>query len=197
VEGLISGKGLAELAPAGDPARREIVRHLQGLLSKNRTMSPASPSSDSRSTVSPSFDSPTSKAEAILFCDGASRGNPGPAAIGFVLRDSSGRELAAQGHRIGTSTNNVAEYRAVLAGLERAHELGIEDLEIRLDSELVVRQLNGKYKVRHPSLIELKAQVDEILRRFRTVRILHVGREENGAADRLANEALDQRNEEA
>jgi ribonuclease HI len=129
--------------------------------------------------------------KALLFSDGASRGNPGPAAIGFLLQDSSGNELAAEGECIGTTTNNVAEYQAVLAGLRKARELGIEELEIRLDSELVVRQLNGDYRVRHPGLIEWKRRVDDMLRGFRNVHILHVDRNENAAADKLANEALD------
>jgi ribonuclease HI len=128
---------------------------------------------------------------AILFSDGASRGNPGPSAIGFLIQDSTGQELAAEGECIGTTTNNVAEYQALLAGLRRARELGIDELEIRLDSELVVRQLNGEYKVRHPGLIEWKRRVDDMLHGFRSVHILHVDRSENAAADRLANEALD------
>ena len=181
VEGLLSGKSLAELAPQGDPARQEIVRHLESLLSKRKK--PKAP------------DAPGAAAGvremAILFSDGASRGNPGPAAIGFLLQDASGNELAAEGECIGTTTNNIAEYQAVFAGLQKARELGIQELEIRLDSELVERQLNGQYKVRHPGLIEWKRRVDDLLHKFRNVRILHIGREENAAADRLANEALD------
>jgi ribonuclease HI len=195
VEGLISGRGLAELAPRDDPARREIVRHLESLLSggmqsaTTNTRRGSGSKSGSRSEGGASRSQP--QGAAILFSDGASRGNPGPSAIGFVLQDSTGQELAAEGECIGTTTNNVAEYQALLAGLRRARELGIDELEVRLDSELVVRQLNGEYKVRHPGLIEWKRRVDDVLEGFRGVHILHVDRSENAAADRLANEALD------
>ena len=196
VEGLISGKGLAELAPRDGPARREILRHLESLLSEKKAARPSEskPRSSAKSRSAP-VDSKSrgahSKQAAILFSDGASRGNPGPAAIGFVVTDSSGQELAAEGECIGNTTNNVAEYQALLAGLQKARELGINDLEIRLDAELVVRQLNGEYKVRHPALIEWKRRIDDVLRQFRSVHIAHVGREENAIADKLANEALD------
>lgn len=202
VEGLISGKGLAELAPRDNPARREVLRHLENLLS-DKMDSPARVNSLSaessrmesakkRRIASRSKSSPSgSPGAAILFSDGASRGNPGPSAIGFILQDSTGQELAAEGECIGTTTNNVAEYQALLAGLRKARELGIDELEVRLDSELVVRQLNGEYKVRHPGLIEWKRRVDDMLQGFRGVHILHVDRSENAAADRLANEALD------
>jgi ribonuclease HI len=128
---------------------------------------------------------------AILRCDGASRGNPGPAAIGVVIESADGAPLDSFGRTIGVATNNVAEYRAVSAALEAARALGIEAIELRLDSELVVRQLEGRYKVHHPVLAELKLDVDRLLRGFRAVRVLHVPREENREADRLANEALD------
>jgi len=186
VEGLISGKGLAELASLNDPARQEVLRHLQSLLSR------ATAADSSRRPATPlRIPSANTKGAAILHSDGASRGNPGPAAIGFILQDASGQELAAEGECIGTTTNNVAEYQAVLAGLRKARELGIEELEVRLDSELVVRQLNGDYKVRHPGLIEWKRRVDDMLHGFRRVRIHHIDRNENAAADKLANEALD------
>ena len=209
VEGLISGKGLAELAPRDGPARREILRHLESLLSEKKAARPSeskprssasasSPASKPRSSAkarSATTDSKSrgahSKETAILFSDGASRGNPGPAAIGFIVTDLLGQELAAEGECIGNTTNNVAEYQALLAGLQKARELGINDLDIRLDSELVVRQLNGEYKVRHPALIEWKRRVDNLLGQFRSVDIAHVGREENAIADKLANEALD------
>ena len=209
VEGLISGKGLAELAPRDGPARREILRHLESLLSEKKAVRPSaskprsstgasSPPSKPRSsagarsaTAGSKKRGAHSKEAAILFSDGASRGNPGPAAIGFIVTDSSGQELAAEGECIGNTTNNVAEYQALLAGLQKARELGINDLEIRLDAELVVRQLNGEYKVRHPALIDWKRRVDDVLRQFRSVHIAHVGREENAIADKLANEALD------
>jgi ribonuclease HI len=178
VEELLAGKGLDDLAPEGDAAREEVRRLLRRFL-------PRTPSASLRAPVSGSTP------RAILRCDGASRGNPGPAAIGVVLSDASGETIESFGRSIGTATNNVAEYRAVAAGLEAARRHGIEALELRLDSELVVRQLNGQYKVRHPALAELKDDVDRLLAAFRSVRVLHVPREENRDADRLANQALD------
>jgi ribonuclease HI len=168
---------LDDLAPQGDGAREEVRRLLRRFLPKER---PA-----------PAPHSPAGAARATLRCDGASRGNPGPAAIGVVLTDASGATIESFGRPIGTATNNVAEYRAVSAGLEAARAHGLDALELRLDSELVVRQLNGQYKVRHPALADLKDDVDRLLAAFRSVRILHVPREENREADRLANEALD------
>jgi ribonuclease HI len=103
--------------------------------------------------------------------------------------------LAAEGQRIGTATNNTAEYHALRHGLERALQLGFKDVEIRLDSELVVRQLEGQYRVRHPALIDLKQGIDALLRQFHRTKVLHVPREENQEADRLANEALDRSEE--
>jgi len=127
----------------------------------------------------------------VAYSDGASRGNPGPAAVGIVLLDRDGSELWSEGRRIGRATNNVAEYRGAIAALEKARELGLDELELRMDSELVVKQLNGEYRVKDPSLSLLKHDVDALLDGFRSVRIRHVRREENRDTDRLANEALD------
>ena len=126
-----------------------------------------------------------------LFADGAARGNPGPAAYGFVLDTPDGTSLAECGERIGVATNNVAEYRGLIAGLERALALGVRAIDVRMDSELVVRQIDGAYRVRHPGLIPLHARAGELLRRFEHWRIAHVPRAGNARADRLANEALD------
>jgi len=127
---------------------------------------------------------------ATLHCDGASRGNPGPAAIGMVLRAPDGRTLQAWGARIGTATNNAAEYRALIAGLEEALQLGVKEIEVASDSELLVRQLSGRYRVRNPGLAALHARAMELLGRFRAWQARHVQREENAEADRLARAQL-------
>jgi ribonuclease HI len=127
----------------------------------------------------------------VAYSDGASRGNPGPAAFGFRILSADGTELFAGGDRIGRATNNVAEYRGAIAALEKALALGLTDIELRMDSELIVKQLAGEYRVRQPALQTLKRRLDELIRGFRRFRVCHVPREQNGDADRLANEALD------
>ncbi len=127
----------------------------------------------------------------VLYCDGAARGNPGPASTGYVLVDAEGRELVARGEALGKQTNNVAEYTALLHGLDAALELGVRNIRVRMDSELVVRQLLGIYRVRNPGLLPLHAAVQERRRRFATFQIEHVRRHDNARADALANAALD------
>ncbi len=183
-----------ELAPAEDPARTELVRYLRRLLPRSRPAPPAPAAASGAlagATSAGSLPAIPSSSHAILRADGASRGNPGPAAIGVCIEDEAGTVFHSFGRRIAPTTNNVAEYEAVLAGLEAARTLGLLSLEMRLDSELVVRQLNGQYKVRHPALASLKHDVDRLLAGFRFVRVVHVPREENREADRLANRALD------
>jgi ribonuclease HI len=123
--------------------------------------------------------------------DGGARGNPGPAAIGVVVRDGEGEVLEERGERIGTATNNVAEYRALLLGIERAAELGAGELELIGDSELIVRQVKGEYKVKDAALRELHGQAQRALRGFDRWSIRHVRREQNAEADRLVNQVLD------
>jgi len=130
-----------------------------------------------------------------LFADGAARGNPGPAAYGFVLDDPEGRPRAAQGKALGVATNNVAEYKALIAGLECALEHGATALEVRMDSELVVRQMTGVYKVKNEGLKPLFEKARILSRRFETFRIAHVRREFNTRADAEANKALDKPSE--
>ncbi len=129
--------------------------------------------------------------KAKLFADGGSRGNPGPAASGAVLYGEDGAVLAEVGDYLGIATNNVAEWQALRTGLERARDLGVRDITIRLDSELVVRQVTGVYKVKHADLIPLAAKVKALLRNFASVDIAHVPRKENTAADALVNRVLD------
>jgi ribonuclease HI len=122
--------------------------------------------------------------------DGGSRGNPGPAAIGVVVREG-GEVIAKVGEKIGRATNNVAEYKALLKGIELAAERGASELELIGDSELVVRQVEGRYKVKNAGLKELHEEVKRALREFDSWSIRHVRRAENADADRLVNEALD------
>jgi ribonuclease HI len=121
--------------------------------------------------------------------DGASRGNPGPAAIGATIKDEQGGLLARISRPIGRA-NNQAEYRAVIAALQEAVRLGARKVDIRLDSELVVRQLNGRYRVKNTALRSLCQEAKGLLMRLETVTIRHVPREQNREADRLANMAL-------
>ncbi|HKO38843.1 MAG TPA: ribonuclease HI family protein [Solirubrobacterales bacterium] len=123
--------------------------------------------------------------------DGGARGNPGPAAIGVVVRDGSGEVLEELGERIGEATNNVAEYKALLRGIELAAEQGGTELELIGDSELVVRQVEGKYKVKNAGIKPLHAEVKKALGGFDSWSIRHVRRAENADADRLVNAALD------
>ena len=123
--------------------------------------------------------------------DGGARGNPGPAAIGVVVRGPGGEVLEEAGERIGRATNNVAEYRALLLGLELAAAQGATELELIGDSELVVRQIEGRYKVKDAGLRELHGKAKRALGAFDRWSIRHVRRAENGDADRLVNQALD------
>ena len=123
--------------------------------------------------------------------DGGARGNPGPAAVGVVVRNGTGEVLEERGETIGRATNNVAEYRALLLGIEMAAAHGAKELELIGDSELVVRQVEGKYKVKDATMRELHAKVKRALQPFESWSIRHVRREQNADADRLVNEALD------
>jgi ribonuclease H / adenosylcobalamin/alpha-ribazole phosphatase len=131
--------------------------------------------------------------KARLSTDGGARGNPGPAAYGYVLEAEDGTVLAAHGEAIGTATNNVAEYRALVAGLEKAVELHVDEVEVVSDSELLVKQMRGEYKVKNAALRELSEEAGEIARQLRSVRYTAVRREHNELADQLVNEALDAR----
>lgn len=127
----------------------------------------------------------------VLHVDGGARGNPGPAAIGIVISGADGEVLDEIADPIGVATNNVAEYQAVLRGLERARQLGARELEIVGDSELIARQLTGVYKVKHPAMRELHTQALTALREFDRWSIRTVPRDQNAGADALVNQALD------
>ena len=131
--------------------------------------------------------------EATLFADGGSRGNPGHAASGAVLMAEGGAVLREVGRYLGIETNNVAEWTALIDGLCAAKELGVSRLAIRLDSELVVRQLSGQYRVKHENLRPLYTRAKALLSDFEAVEIKHVPRKENKLADALVNRILDER----
>ena len=126
-----------------------------------------------------------------LSTDGGARGNPGPAAYGYVLESEDGHVLDARGEAIGVATNNVAEYRGLIAGLEKALELGVTELEVVSDSELVVKQMEGEYKVKNEALRELNDRATDLAERLDKVAYTAVRRAHNELADRLVNEALD------
>ncbi len=128
---------------------------------------------------------------ATLFTDGGARGNPGPAAAAYVLEAEDGTVLDARGDPIGIATNNVAEYRALVAGLAKAVELGVGELEVVSDSELLVKQMNGEYRVKNAALRELSLEAARLARKLERVRYRAVRRAQNELADRLVNEALD------
>ena len=129
--------------------------------------------------------------KARLSTDGGSRGNPGPAAYGYVLETDDGTVLAAHGEAIGVATNNVAEYRAVVEGLRKAVEVGVDELEVVSDSELIVHQMRGEWKIKNEALKELWGEAQELADGLGKVRYTAVRREHNELADRLVNEALD------
>ena len=128
---------------------------------------------------------------ARLFTDGGARGNPGPAAAAYVLEAEDGTVLEARGEAIGVATNNVAEYRALVAGLAKAAEVGVSDLEVVSDSELLVKQMRGEYRVKNQALIDLSLEAARLGREIGRVTYTAVRRTENELADRLVNEALD------
>jgi ribonuclease H / adenosylcobalamin/alpha-ribazole phosphatase len=126
-----------------------------------------------------------------LFTDGGARGNPGPAAYGYVLEAPDGSVLAAHGEKIGIATNNVAEYSALIAGLEKAIDLGLPVVEVVSDSQLMVKQMTGEYKVKNEALQGLWQEASRLARKIPSVSYEWVRREHNELADRLLNEALD------
>jgi ribonuclease HI len=128
---------------------------------------------------------------ARLSTDGGARGNPGPAAFAYVLEAEDGTVLAAHGEAIGVATNNVAEYRALVAGLEKAVEVGVTELEVISDSELMVKQMRGEYRVKNEALRELSQQASRLAGEVGSVSYRAVRREQNKLADKLVNKALD------
>ncbi len=132
-------------------------------------------------------------AEYTIYIDGASRNNPGPAALGVVIEKGKGEVVDEYAEHIGETTNNVAEYTALIRGLERAKRLGAKEVQVYSDSQLMVRQLNGQYRVKAPTLRGLFIAAQALAGSFRSFRIEHIRREKNKRADALANQALDNR----
>lgn len=133
------------------------------------------------------------QAASTLRTDGGARGNPGPAGAGIVLEAADGSLIAQGGRFLGVATNNVAEYQAIIWGLETAVELGVRRLTVLCDSELVVRQLTGVYRVKNANLRPLFLRAVSLLKQFESCEVRHVRREENAVADALVNEAIDLR----
>jgi ribonuclease HI len=133
----------------------------------------------------------TPEPEAVLWTDGAARGNPGPAGIGAILKRPSGEVLYSGSEYLGHTTNNVAEYKAVLLGLAAALDKGVEHVEVRADSELLIKQLKGLYRVKAPGLKPLFEEARKLVSRFKSVKLTHIRRELNAEADRLANHGVD------
>lgn len=125
-----------------------------------------------------------------LFTDGASKGNPGPAGAGWVLINDQNSDSVKEGKYLGQATNNEAEYQALILGLQRALSRGVQEIRIHMDSELLVRQLNGHYRVKNPRLALFFHQVQDLLLKFSKYDIIHIPREQNREADRMANEAI-------
>ncbi|WP_026476332.1 ribonuclease HI family protein [Alkaliphilus transvaalensis] len=131
--------------------------------------------------------------KAVMYSDGGSRGNPGEAGIGILLEDEQGEVIKEISQYIGKQTNNVAEYQALYKGLETALDLGVNDITCYLDSELVVKQIKGEYKVKNEGLIPIYQMVLPLTRKFQSFKIQHVRREHNKRADALANLAMDRK----
>jgi ribonuclease HI len=129
--------------------------------------------------------------ELTIYTDGAARGNPGPAAIGVVLKDEKGNTVATVSRRLAPTTNNQAEYQAIIAGLERAVSLGAKSAAVKSDSELVVRQINGQFKIKNTALRPLYQRVVQLIGSLESFSISYIPREQNRQADALANRALD------
>lgn len=128
-----------------------------------------------------------------LYSDGAARGNPGPAGAGAVLVEPSGQVVDKLGKFLGHQTNNFAEYQGLLMGLKRCRELGVREVEVFADSELMIRQLGGRYQVKSPSLRPLYVEALKFLNEFERVKLVHVPREMNRAADEMSNRAIEER----
>lgn len=170
-----------------------LFRRLDALLD-SRSPAPSHPAtaaSRAAASTQRNGDTPPATGKVTLYCDGGSRGNPGIAAYGISLVDAEGKPIAEGGECIGHATNNVAEYHGLVAGLRMAAEHGITELLVRSDSELMVHQLNGRYRVKSPNLAPLFAEAQRLLKGFRAWKAEHIPRALNRRADALANEAMD------
>jgi ribonuclease HI len=179
-----TARTLERLAERVDLSREERAALLEAV-KLFRAAAGAMPPAPAMSAAAPENE------EAILFSDGAARGNPGPAGIGIVLKRKDGTAIAEGKQYLGCTTNNIAEYKALLEGLKKALEHGVRRLEARADSELVIKQLRGEYQVRNARLKPLFAEAKKLLGSFEKFQLVHVRREQNEEADKLANEAID------
>lgn len=170
--------GEGELAP-GPKVRQETFEFAPATEGAEAQKKPAAPVEISRSLR--------------IFTDGASRGNPGEAGIGVLIEDSSGNRLKEIRRYLGKATNNQAEYTALLIGLQASREMGAEDISVFADSELLVKQMKGEYKVKHPLLLPLYTEAKALTSGLKKFRITHVPRAKNAHADALANEAIDKK----
>ncbi|MFH1035980.1 MAG: ribonuclease HI family protein [Pseudomonadota bacterium] len=188
--GLRAAGRWPELEPGEDPA--ELAASLERAA---QALAPQAAPAPSQPLAAAPPPGPLDKSSAplILHADGGSRGNPGPAGAGAALLDAAGAQVAAWHRYLGKATNNVAEYQALILGLEGALDLGVSQLLVRLDSELLVRQLQGRYQVKSPLLKPLYEQARALCRRFAGIKFQHIPREQNAIADRLANLAMDER----
>ena len=191
LDALAAGRNLKDASGVAglDPA--EAAGQLRRLAQYYRTKSPAKAESApaaSDQDVKP----PVKGADLVVYSDGGARGNPGKAGFGVVLYDKAGHKIAESKRFLGIMTNNEAEYSGLIHALERAAELGAAHIEVRLDSELLVRQMSGIYKVKARNLLPLFISANKLARQFGSIVYTHVPREENREADRLANEAMDQ-----
>jgi ribonuclease HI len=131
----------------------------------------------------------------LIYFDGGARNNPGPAGYGVVVAEPQGSPILMRGRYIGNATNNVAEYQGLIEGLKLALELKLEHVLVRGDSQLVINQMAGSWKIRHENMKPLHQQASELARKFKSIRFEHVYREQNGLADKLYNRAIDRRGE--
>jgi len=184
-----------DLASLMENAARVYAAREQAALEKARAE--AAPAAET--AAKPAAERPVRKVPAgahrklRIYSDGAARGNPGPAGAGAVLATPDGEIVERLGKYLGRNTNNYAEYMGLIIGLERAHELGAREVEVVADSQLLIRQLGGSYKVKAENLKPLYQEARALLERFDDVRLVHVPREQNKDADEMSNRAIDER----
>lgn len=192
-DGLPDGL-LRELFPARPPESvRLLLREIAGRRTTTASMVERPPLSPAHGGLPKPPPLKQGAGDCILYADGASRGNPGEAGAGIVLLDAGGAEIATGSTYLGQCTNNAAEYQALIAGLETAIRSGCRTLHIRLDSELIVRQITGQYKVRNAQLLPLYIRANDLLKQFDSWKMQHIPRSENARADKLANRGIDER----
>jgi ribonuclease HI len=179
--------------PAAAPARRASAAHEHPAAPAHRVATPSPAGAAARPLHGTSEGGEPLPHKVCVYSDGASRGNPGPAGAGAVITDAKGHVLRRLGRFLGSQTNNIAEYQGVLLGLSHALAGGAREVVLRADSELAIRQLQGRYQVKNPGLKPLFAEVQAMLRQFEAVTLEHVRREQNKDADEMSNRAIDER----